>query len=35
MVRVAEVAFLASNVKDCIDFYRKIGMVDLPASPGL
>ncbi|SRR3989441_5895788 len=34
LVRVAEVAFLASNVKDCIDFYRKIGMVDLPASPG-
>jgi len=34
LVRVAEVAFLASNVKDCIDFYRKIGMVDLPADPG-
>ena len=34
LVRVAEVAFSASNVKDCIDFYRKIGMADLPASPG-
>ena|SRR5437660_7585690 len=34
LVRVAEVAFLASNVKECVDFYRKIGMVDLPASPG-
>jgi catechol 2,3-dioxygenase-like lactoylglutathione lyase family enzyme len=34
LVRVAEVAFLASNVKDCIDFYRMIGMVDLPDSPG-
>jgi catechol 2,3-dioxygenase-like lactoylglutathione lyase family enzyme len=34
LVRVAEVAFLASNVKECVDFYGKIGMVDLPASPG-
>ena len=34
MVRVAEVAFLAPDVKECIDFYRKIGMVDLPADPG-
>src|SRR5712691_1425766 len=34
LVRVAEVAFLAFNVKECIDFYRKIGMVDLPTSPG-
>ena len=34
MIRVAEVAFLASNVKDCVDFYRRIGMVDLPARPG-
>ena len=34
MIRVAEVAFLAPNVKDCVDFYRRIGMVDLPASPG-
>ena len=34
MVRVAEVAFLASNVKECVDFYRRIGMVDLPTSPG-
>ena len=34
LVRVAEVAFLASNVKECIDFYKKIGMVDLPATPG-
>jgi len=34
LIRVAEVAFLASNVKECIDFYRKIGMADLPASPG-
>src|SRR5712691_6450902 len=34
LVRVAEVAFLASNVKECVDFYRRIGMVDLPASPG-
>ncbi len=23
LLRVAEVAFLASNVKECIDFYRK------------
>jgi len=34
LVRVAEVAFLASNAKECIDFYRRIGMVDLPISPG-
>ena len=34
LVRVAEVAFLASNVKECVDFYRRIGMVDLPACPG-
>jgi len=34
LVRVVEVAFLASNVKDCTDFYRKIGMVDLPINPG-
>ncbi len=34
LVRVAEVAFLAPNVKECIDFYRRIGMVDLPPSPG-
>jgi catechol 2,3-dioxygenase-like lactoylglutathione lyase family enzyme len=34
LVRVAEVAFLASNVKDCVDFYRKIGMLDLPTNPG-
>jgi len=34
LVRVAEVAFLVSNVKDCVDFYRRIGMLDLPASPG-
>jgi catechol 2,3-dioxygenase-like lactoylglutathione lyase family enzyme len=34
LIRVAEVAFLAPNVKDCIDFYRKIGMVDLPTAPG-
>ena len=33
LVRVAEVAFLASNVKECVDFYRNIGMLDLPASP--
>ena len=33
LVRVAEVAFLASNVKECLDFYRSIGMLDLPASP--
>jgi len=33
LLRVAEVAFLASNVKECIDFYRKIGMADLPTSP--
>jgi catechol 2,3-dioxygenase-like lactoylglutathione lyase family enzyme len=34
LVRVAEVAFLASNVKECTDFYRRIGMIDLPANPG-
>lgn len=34
LVRVAEVAFLASNVKECVDFYRRIGMLDLPAIPG-
>ena len=34
LMRVAEVAFLASNVKECVDFYRKIGMIDLPSSPG-
>ena len=34
LVRVAEVAFLASNVKECVDFYRKIGMLDLPVNPG-
>ncbi len=34
MVRVAEVAFLASNVRECVDFYRSIGMVDLPTSLG-
>ena len=33
LVRVAEVAFLASNVKECVDFYRRIGMLDLPAIP--
>jgi catechol 2,3-dioxygenase-like lactoylglutathione lyase family enzyme len=33
-VRVAEVVFPASDVKECIDFYRRIGMLDLPASPG-
>ena len=34
LLRVVEVAFLASNVKDCVDFYRKIGMADLPINPG-
>ena len=33
LLRVVEVAFLASNVKDCVDFYRKIGMADLPVKP--
>ena len=34
LVRLAEVAFLASSVKECLDFYRKIGMTDLPPIPG-
>lgn len=34
LIRVAEVAFLASNVKECLDFYRKIGMTDLPPTSG-
>jgi len=34
LVRVAEVAFLASNLKECVDFYRRIGMLDLPTSLG-
>jgi catechol 2,3-dioxygenase-like lactoylglutathione lyase family enzyme len=34
LIRVAEVAFLASNVKECVDFYRRIGMHDFPTSPG-
>jgi catechol 2,3-dioxygenase-like lactoylglutathione lyase family enzyme len=34
LVRVAEVAFLASNVKECVDLYRRICMLDLAAGPG-
>lgn len=30
LLRVAEVAFLAGNVQECIDFYRKIGLAELP-----
>ncbi len=28
--RVAEVAFLASNISECLDFYKKIGLVGFP-----
>src|SRR5438093_13770869 len=35
LIRVAEVAFLASNVKECVEFCRMSGMGDLPAKPGL
>lgn len=34
LIGVAEVAFLTSNLKECLDFYKQIGMTDLPASPG-
>ena len=31
LVRVAEVAFLTSRLSECLEFYRKIGISDLPS----
>lgn len=33
--RVAEIAFPAMNLKECMEFYKKIGFDELPAEPDL
>jgi catechol-2,3-dioxygenase len=33
LLRVAEVAFLTSKLNECVEFYRSIGLSDLPLDP--
>jgi catechol 2,3-dioxygenase-like lactoylglutathione lyase family enzyme len=33
LLRISEVAFLTPKLEECVEFYRKIGLQDLPLNP--